>query len=85
MYKLAQTCPNWSKFAQTGIILSKLVEIYLDLSEGVFLAWQRANGGYLAITGYDQMTNSFIFLDIFVCIFRSICLYFIRIYVYQIV
>ena len=25
---------------------------------GVFFAWQRTSGGYLATTGYDQVKNS---------------------------
>ena len=48
-------CPNLSKFVQTGVILSKLVEIYL--SEGVFFALQGASGCYLATTGYYQIVN----------------------------
>ena len=45
---------------------------------GVFFAWQRASGGYLATTGYDQIVNiynrydSFLFIFVIVWIFEDI-------------
>ena len=45
---------------------------------GVFFAWQRASGGYLATTGYDQIVNiynrydSFLFIFVIVWILEDI-------------
>ena len=53
---------------------------------GVFFAWQKTSGGYLATTGYDQIVNIYnrwvnesfwIFLDFFLDFF-VILLYFFR-------
>ena len=42
---------------------------------GVFFAWQRASGGYLATTGYDQIVNIYNRYDSFLFIFRSVYIF----------